>query len=73
MFYFRRFDSEASLDLSSSVSSMHEVRTMNLNGKEVVVIELETYCQIMDEIDFLKMKLSQLTDLIQVSKYIYKM
>ena len=40
---------------------------MNMNGREVVVIDSELFSQILDEIQFLKMKLSQLTEVIEVN------
>ena len=43
-----------------------EITTMTMNGREVVVIDAELFSQITDEIQFLKMKLSQLTEVIQV-------
>ena len=39
---------------------------MVMNGREVVVIDSELFSQILDEIQFLKMKLSQLTEVIEV-------
>lgn len=37
-----------------------------MDGKDVVVIDVETYSHIMEELAMLKMKLSQLTDFLQV-------
>ena len=62
----RHFDSEASLDLSSAFQSLQDVKTMQMDGKEVVVIDAELYSQVMEELATLKYKLSQLTDLIQL-------
>lgn len=62
----RRFDSEASLELASTFPRLQEVRTMQMDGKDVVVIDVETYSHIMEELAMLKMKLSQLTDFLQV-------
>lgn len=39
---------------------------MQIDGRDVVVIEVETYTHIMEELAMLKMKLSQLTDFLQV-------
>ena len=39
---------------------------MMMNGREVVVIDSELFSQILDEIQLLKMKLSQLTEVIEV-------
>lgn len=39
---------------------------MQMDGKDVVVIDVETYSHIMEELAMLKMKLSQLTDFLQV-------
>lgn len=61
----RRFDSEASLELASTFPRLQEVRTMQMDGKDVVVIDVETYSHIMEELAMLKMKLSQLTDFLQ--------
>lgn len=61
----RRFDSEASLELTSTFPRLQEVRTMQMDGKDVVVIDVETYSHIMEELAMLKMKLSQLTDFLQ--------
>lgn len=36
-----------------------------MDGKDVVVIDVETYSHIMEELAMLKMKLSQLTDFLQ--------
>jgi hypothetical protein len=36
----RHFDSEASLDLSSAFQSLQDVKTMQMDGKEVVVIDV---------------------------------
>lgn len=38
---------------------------MQMDGKDVVVIDVETYSHIMEELAMLKMKLSQLTDFLQ--------
>ena len=46
-----------------------EVTTMVMNGREVVVIDSELFSQILDEIQMLKMKLSQLTEVIEVIMY----
>ena len=62
----RHFDSEASLDLSSAFQSLQDVKTMQMDGKEVVVIDAELYSQVLEELATLKYKLSQLTDLIQL-------
>lgn len=62
----RHFDSEASLDLSSAFQSLQDVKTMQMDGKEVVVIDAELYSQVLEELATLKFKLSQLTDLIQL-------
>ncbi|XP_062610721.1 uncharacterized protein LOC134272514 isoform X2 [Saccostrea cucullata] len=61
----RRFDSEASLELTSTFPRLEEVKTMQIDGKDVVVIDVETYAHIMEELAMLKMKLSQLTDFLQ--------
>ncbi|XP_061198217.1 uncharacterized protein LOC133206271 isoform X2 [Saccostrea echinata] len=61
----RRFDSEASLELTSTFPRLEEVKTMQIDGKDVVVIDVETYVHIMEELAMLKMKLSQLTDFLQ--------
>ena len=47
---------------------------MQIDGRDVVVIEVETYTHIMEELAMLKMKLSQLTDFLQVrtERRIYK-
>lgn len=60
-----RFDSEASLELTSTFPRLEEVKTMQIDGKDVVVIDVETYAHIMEELAMLKMKLSQLTDFLQ--------
>ncbi|XP_078317145.1 uncharacterized protein LOC111118836 isoform X3 [Crassostrea virginica] len=60
-----RFDSEASLELTSTFPRLQEVKTMQIDGRDVVVIEVETYTHIMEELAMLKMKLSQLTDFLQ--------
>ena len=39
---------------------------MQMDGKEVVVIDAELYQQVLEELATLKYKLSQLTDLIQL-------
>jgi nitrate reductase NapAB chaperone NapD len=57
--------SEESYDLSSAVSQP-EVTTMTMNGRDVVVIDAELFSQIIDELQTLKMKLSQLNEVIQV-------
>ncbi|XP_052069794.1 uncharacterized protein LOC127708715 [Mytilus californianus] len=62
----RHFDSEASLDLPSAFQSLQDVKTMQMDGKEVVVIDAELYSQVLEELATLKYKLSQLTDLIQL-------
>lgn len=65
----RHFDSEASLDLGelpSAFQSLQDVKTMQMDGKEVVVIDAELYQQVLEELATLKYKLSQLTDLIQL-------
>jgi len=43
-----------------------EVTTMNMNGRDVVVIDADLFSQIIDELQNLKMKLSQLSEVIQV-------
>ncbi|KAK3579471.1 hypothetical protein CHS0354_028280 [Potamilus streckersoni] len=52
---------------SSSLSTLGsgEVATMTIDGREVVLIDAEVYAQILEEIAFLKLKLSQLTQVIQ--------
>lgn len=42
-----------------------------MDGKDVVVIDVETYSHIMEELAMLKMKLSQLTDFLQVLTTFY--
>ncbi|XP_056017129.1 uncharacterized protein LOC125671779 isoform X5 [Ostrea edulis] len=64
-----RFDSEASLELTSTFPRLQDVKTMQMDGKDMVVIDVETYSHIMEELAMLKMKLSQLTDFLQVRKY----
>ncbi|XP_056017124.1 uncharacterized protein LOC125671779 isoform X2 [Ostrea edulis] len=61
----RRFDSEASLELTSTFPRLQDVKTMQMDGKDMVVIDVETYSHIMEELAMLKMKLSQLTDFLQ--------
>ncbi|XP_045214992.2 uncharacterized protein LOC123565055 [Mercenaria mercenaria] len=56
--------SDISYDLPSTISQP-EVTTMTMNGREVVVIDADLFSQIIDEIQNLKMKLSQLTEVIQ--------
>lgn len=68
-FFYRRFDSEASLELTSTFPRLQDVKTMQMDGKDMVVIDVETYSHIMEELAMLKMKLSQLTDFLQVRKY----
>lgn len=56
--------SDTSYELSSAVTQP-EVAMMTMNGREVVVIDAELFSQIIDEIQNLKMRLSQLTEVIQ--------
>ncbi|KAH3867179.1 uncharacterized protein LOC127867475 isoform X1 [Dreissena polymorpha] len=56
--------SEASFEISSGLQQP-EVMTMTMNGREVVIIDADLFSQIIDEIQILKMKLSQLTEVIQ--------
>ncbi|KAL5019515.1 hypothetical protein ScPMuIL_002407 [Solemya velum] len=62
----RHCDSETSLDLQlpSILPHLSEIRTMKLDGQDVVVIDVESFTQIMDEVSLLKQKLSQLTSVI---------
>ncbi|XP_021365341.1 uncharacterized protein LOC110458095 isoform X3 [Mizuhopecten yessoensis] len=59
------FDSEPSLTM---YPSLQDVKTMQMDGKEVVVIDANTYGQIMEELSTLKLALSQLTDLMQLQE-----
>ncbi|XP_033735315.1 uncharacterized protein LOC117323889 isoform X3 [Pecten maximus] len=59
------FDSEPSLTM---YPSLQDVKTMQMDGKEVVVIDANTYGQIMEELATLKLALSQLTDLMQLQE-----
>ncbi|XP_060083591.1 uncharacterized protein LOC132562834 [Ylistrum balloti] len=59
------FDSEPSLAM---YPSLQDVKTMQMDGKEVVVIDVNTYGQIMEELATLKLALSQLTDLMQLQE-----
>ncbi|XP_033735308.1 uncharacterized protein LOC117323889 isoform X2 [Pecten maximus] len=61
----RHFDSEPSLTM---YPSLQDVKTMQMDGKEVVVIDANTYGQIMEELATLKLALSQLTDLMQLQE-----
>ncbi|XP_021365340.1 uncharacterized protein LOC110458095 isoform X2 [Mizuhopecten yessoensis] len=61
----RHFDSEPSLTM---YPSLQDVKTMQMDGKEVVVIDANTYGQIMEELSTLKLALSQLTDLMQLQE-----
>ncbi|XP_052771767.1 uncharacterized protein LOC128211247 isoform X1 [Mya arenaria] len=56
--------SDTSYELSSAIEQP-EVTTMTMNGRDVVVIDADLFSQIIDEIQSLKMKLSQLTEVIQ--------
>lgn len=59
------FDSEPSLAM---YPSLQDVKTMQMDGKEVVIIDANTYGQIMEELATLKLALSQLTDLMQLQE-----
>lgn len=56
--------SDTSYEVCSAIQQP-EVTTMVMNGREVVVIDSELFSQILDEIQMLKMKLSQLTEVIE--------
>lgn len=56
--------SDTSYEVNGAIQQP-EVTTMVMNGREVVVIDSELFSQILDEIQMLKMKLSQLTEVIE--------
>ena len=64
--YHRSFHESGDTSYELASVQQPEVTTMIMNGREVVVIDSELFSQIIDEIQLLKMKLSQLTDVIQV-------
>ena len=64
----RGYSSTTSLELTSQ--NLQDVKTMQLDGREVVVIGRETYVQIMEELAMLKHALSQLTEVIRVRCFV---
>ncbi|CAI9716187.1 Hypothetical predicted protein [Octopus vulgaris] len=64
-------------DSSSTAGSLlclpanSEVTSFVVDGKEVVLIDADTFSQVMDEIALLKMKLGQLTSVIQTESLSY--
>ena len=60
---------ETSYELPAVSLQQPEVMRMNMNGRDVVVVDADLFSQIIDEVQLLKMKLTHLTQVIQVSCY----